>query len=214
MARNAKFVLLAALLLIATLPARAASIVNGSFESPVLAADTFCISFAAPLCPAVTGWTGTFYLVNGAPQPITPPVPLPDGVQLAMVQATNFLDQSVTIDVPGSYELSWSDAGRGAFIGAAGNETYDVSFGGNVLGSFTTTTSSPWASHSLVFSAAAGTFTLEIAGTTPFAQGDNSVLLDDFVLRAVPEPASLALAAAGLAILGCGRGSLRRRCEG
>ncbi|HVP29656.1 MAG TPA: PEP-CTERM sorting domain-containing protein [Myxococcota bacterium] len=213
MARTVTAALLTALTLIASVPARAASVANGSFEADVRAADTFCISFAAPSCGTVTGWTGELYLVNGKPQPITPPTPLPDGVQFAMVQSNSVMDQAVTIDVAGSYELSWSDAGRAAFIGAAGNESYTVSFGGTLLGSFSTTTGSAWASHSVVFSSGTGVFTLEIAGTTTFSQGDNSVLLDDFVLRpaTVPEPGTLALACAGLAILACRRGSAHRR---
>ncbi len=212
MSRTATALLLTVLPLLATSPAHAASVANGSFESPVLAANTYCISFAAPLCPAVTGWTSNFYVVNGAPGPITPPLPLPDGVQFAMVQATNFMEQAITIDVPGSYQLSWWDAGRAGYIGASGNESYDVSFDGNLLGSFSTTTGSAWASHSLIFSAGAGVFTLRIAGTTPFNQGDNSVLLDAFVLQPseVPEPGTLALDGAALAILACRRGSSRR----
>jgi hypothetical protein len=209
--RSVASFLLTAVLLVAAPPAHAASTVNGSFESDVVGADSFCISFAAPLCPTVTGWTGSFYLVNGAPQPITPPTPLPDGSQFAMLQATGLMDQSVTIDVPGSYELSWSDAGRAGFIGASGNESYDVSFDGSVLGSFSTTTGSSWTPRSLVFSAGAGVFTLEIAGTTPFSQGDNSVLLDDFVLIPSPEPATLSSGAAALATLVCRRGLMRRR---
>jgi hypothetical protein len=53
MTRTATAVSLTVLLLIATLPARAASTANGSFESDVLSADSYCISFAAPLCPTV-----------------------------------------------------------------------------------------------------------------------------------------------------------------
>jgi hypothetical protein len=211
MARIVTAVLLTVLLLISTSPARANQVANGSFESPVLTADTFCISFAAPLCPTVTGWTANFYVVNGAPQPISPPLPLPDGVQFAMVQASSFMDQSIPIDVPGSYQLSWSDAGRAPFIGAAGNESYDVSFDGNVLGSFSTISGSAWASHSLTFSSGAGVFTLRIAGTTPFSQGDNSVLLDNFDLSPVPEPATLAMDSAALAIFASWRRFACRR---
>jgi hypothetical protein len=213
MIRNVTAVLLTVLTLIAAVPARASSLSNGSFESGVLAADTFCISYAAPLCSPVTGWAGDLYLVNGAPPQITPPLPLPDGAQFAVIQATNSMSQSVTIDVAGSYQLTWSDAGRANYIGALGNESYDVLFDGSVLGSFATTTGSAWASHSLIFTAGVGAFTLEIAGLTSFAQGDNSVLLDNFAITPVPEPATFALDSAGLLILAC-RGRLARRKSG
>lgn len=204
-------VLLALVLLVAAQPARAVSLVNGSFEDDALAADSFCISFAAPLCASLTGWSGDVYLVNGSPGPIAPQLPIPDGEQFAMIQSTAVMQQSVTIDVAGSYRLTWSDAGRAHYIGANGNASYDVSFDGTVLGSYDTVTGSPWASHSLTFHANAGVFTLEIAGTTPASAGDNSVLLDAFVL--VPEPSALCLDAAALAFLACRSAALRRRAR-
>lgn len=211
MTRNAATVMLGAWLLTTSLPARAAAIVNGSFEDEVRSADTFCITIADPLCPAITGWTGAFYLVNGTPGPITPPTPVPDGSQIVMVQNTNAIQQSIPIDVAGNHQLSWWDAGRAAFIGAGGNESYDVSLDGEVLGSFSTTTGSAWAFHSLIFAAEAGVFTLEILGTTPFGNGDHSVLLDDFVLEPAPEPTALAANAAALALLVCLRRGATRR---
>jgi len=136
MTRSLLAVLLTLLPVIAAVPARAALIADGRFESTVLAADSYCITYAAPLCPAVTGWTGNFYLVNGTPVQITPALPLPDGLQVALVQTTNSMYQAVTIPVAGMYQLSWSDAGRANYIGALGNESYDVLFDGNVLGSY------------------------------------------------------------------------------
>ena len=214
MARLVTAVLLTFLLLMATSPARAASLVNGSFESPVLAANTFCVSTVAPFCPTITGWTGSVvFVLNGAPPQITPPSPLPDGVQFSLVQADGFMEQAILFDVAGIYRLSWFDAGRAAFIGADGNETYDVLFAGNVLGSFATVTGSAWAPHSVFLSAGAGTFTVRIAGTKPFSQGSDSALFDHFVLQPadVPEPTTLAMDSAALAIFASWRRFARRR---
>jgi hypothetical protein len=215
MRRNPAAIWMPLMLLAAALPARA-DLMNGSFESPVLASNTFCINGST--CPTIDGWTGGFYVINGSPGPITPMTPLPDGVQFAMIQATGTLDQTVNIGVADSYQLSWADAGRAVYIGASGNESYDVLFDGNLLGSFSTTSNSAWTTHSVTFSSGTGNFTLEIAGKTPFSVGDNSVLLDNFVLAPfeaehmpdmsqVPEPRALSVMVMGLFLLG---GWLRR----
>jgi len=205
--------LLIALSLAAAAPAGATAIVNGSFESNVIATDSYCITFASPLCGAVTGWSGDFYVVNGAPQAITPLVPIPDGNQLAMLQASTSFQQSVTIDTAGTYQLTWFDAGRNSFIGASGNEPYQVVFDGNIVGSFATTTGSPWTQRSAVFSSAAGTFTLSIEGLKPFGQGDDAALLDAFAIApyVAPEPSTLALEACTLLCLPAFRRAASRR---
>lgn len=189
------FLLLAAV----TVPLRADLVTNGSFESPALSSNTYCITFTSPVCPVVSGWTGNFYVANGAGFGGSAPTPVPDGTQYAMVQATGFADQPITITQAGNYTLSWSDAGRGDFITASGNQTYDVRFGGSLLQSFATTSGSAWASHSLSFSTGTGTFTLEFLGTKSFAVGDNSAFLDKIQLNlgpatgAVPEPSMIPL---------------------
>lgn len=185
-----------------------ATVVNGSFEADALAPNSLCISYAAPLCPSLTAWSGEIYLVRGQTVFLASPQPYPDGQQIAMLQATNSFRQSVAIATPGTYELTWWDAGRGGF---GGNQTYEVSFGGAVLGSFTTSTGSAWGQRSVVFNATAGTFTLEIAGKVPSSQGDHSALLDRFELAplAVAEPGLLA--GAGLALVGAARRRRLRR---
>jgi hypothetical protein len=182
---------------------------NGSFESPALAARSACATFFNfPFCSAVPGWSGNFYLVNGdSGGQITgvPAPPIPDGNQMIMVQTTGSANQSITITQPGTYTLSWFDAGRTFF---SNTETYDVLFGGAVLASFSTTTSSLWTAHSLAVSTGAGTFTLTFQGTNQFG-GDNSTFLDNVSLTGevrdqppgVPEPSTMVLAAGALAVL-------------
>lgn len=191
---------------------RAASIGNASFEAPALTADTYCITFKSPTCPAVDSWTGNFYVVNGSPSDIlAPSPPIPDGSQFAMLQGRDDINQTISLLQAGTYELTWFDAGRGQGGDFSGNQTYDVSFGGAVLDSFSTSTASNWTSRSLQFFSGAGNFTLSIVGTTDLAAGvatDNSAFLDHFglTLVKVPEPASFALVA-----LGCAAVCARRR---
>jgi hypothetical protein len=193
-------------------PASANVVLNGSFESPLMSTNAFCITFAAPFCPAIPSWTGNFYLVNGdsgggiggVPAP-----PIPDGAQYIMIQSTGHSDQSVTISQGGVYTLSWSDAGRSLF---SGTETYDILFGGNVLGSFSTVPTAPWTVHSLQFSTGTGSFTFSIVGTQPFSVGDNASFFDNIQLNPLqasagaPEPGTIVLAGAAICVL-----MLRRR---
>ena len=181
-----------------------AAVLNGSFEADVQASSSFCLTFGAPRCTSLSDWSGEFYIVRGQHPFLASPEPYPEGQQIAMIQATNFVRQSVTIATPGAYELTWWDAGRAGF---GGDQDYEVSFDGTVLGSFSTTTNSQWTRHSLVFSSVAGTFTLEIRGTKPFGLGDDSALLDDFRLApfSVPEPDFAALGIAALMAAASGR---------
>jgi hypothetical protein len=125
------------------------------------------------------------------------------------------MDHTVTIGIAGDYKLTWSDAGRASYFGgASGNQTYDVLFNGVVLDSFSTTTGSAWATHSLVFSSGVGSFTLELLGKT--SSGDNSALLDNFSLTPseetggseVPEPRAVSAMLMGLFLF---MGWVRRR---
>jgi PEP-CTERM motif len=186
------------------IPCHANVALNGSFESPGLTFRSFCITFFTPACPAILSWSGNFYLVNddsgggigGVPTP-----PIPDGAQYIMIQTTGNADQSITLTQAGTYNLSWFDAGRTFFSNV---ESYSVIFGGNTLGFFTTTTTSPWTQHTIQFSGSPGTFTLSFLGTN-LSGGDNSFFLDNVqldgpppVTGAAPEPSTLALAAAAL----------------
>jgi hypothetical protein len=200
-------------LVLAAAPAKANLAVNGSFESPALPFRSFCITFFTPACPAVPAWSGNFYLVNddsgggigGVPTP-----PIPDGGQYIMLQMTGSATQSITVAQPGVYTLSWFDAGRTFF---SNTETYNVVFGGTLLGSFSTTITSPWTSHSLSFTTGTGTFALSFVGTNVFG-GDNSSFIDNVVLdppqttAATPEPSTLTFATAALCTL-----MRRRRLE-
>lgn len=174
--------------------------VNGGFESP--AAPNGCFTFTNPpfpLCGSVPGWTGSFAIdsdtsggtISGPPQ-----TPIPEGVQWAMVFNSDLISQVVDITQPGSYTLTWSDAGRGNNpFGVSGDQAYTVFFNGTSLGSFTTTTGSPWVNRSVTLSTGTGSFTLSFNFQ---GGGGAAAYLDDIQLNAaavsgVPEPGTLAL---------------------
>lgn len=190
-------------LMLAAGPARGANVVaNGSFESPGLSFRSSCITFFTPLCPAIPGWSGNFYLVNddsGGSIGGVPAAPIPDGAQYIMVQMTGSATQTVTIGQAGVYTLSWFDAGRTFFSSV---QNYEVIFGGNVLGFYATSTTSPWLPQSLAISTGAGTFDLTFQGLNS-AGGDNSMFIDNVVLdvpvvTGAPEPSTIGLAAGAL----------------
>jgi hypothetical protein len=181
-------------------------VVNGSFEAPVVAANTF--SLVVPF-----GWTWTPGL-ESAPILLSGSFsyegagfgPAEDGQQyLGLVWAGDgSLSQVVTVPVPGNYQLTWY-----ATVGAEGQSsspsTYNVSFG-NIGGEFDAGTSLglSWVSNSLVLTnLAAGQYTLTFTPEAP--QGGFNSIIDNVSLvltggssgpppSIVAQPASLAAA--------------------
>ena len=114
------------------------------------------------------------------------------------LQNTSHVEQMVSL-AAGDYTLSWADAGRAGYFDTA----YDVFFAGVRLNaaSFVTVAGQAWSRHSIDFSVA-GSGELRFQGQYSI---DGTAFIDDVVLTAraaqVPEPQSLALAAAALAAL-------------
>ncbi|GJJ05101.1 hypothetical protein RugamoR64_56390 [Duganella rhizosphaerae] len=172
-------------------------VVNGSFEDPgfSLPAGSYCYLGGPYDCGSVNGWTGSFPLMLSTSGPWGNPN-TPDGNVLAGIQGTSFIQQTLNL-APGTYTLSWIDAGRGNYGGPT--ETYQVVVGGNVMSVESVNFGAGWTAKSLTFSAAGAT-TLSFAGQTNY---DATAFIDNVaVTAAVPEPGTYAMLVAGLGLLG------------
>lgn len=196
--------LLAATLAVAWLanPARAGLIVNGSFEQPAIAANSFSILGSIP------GWTGIPNIevqnnVAGSPFDGNQHVELDTTANSAMSQAVP--------TVPGQfYELSFAYSPRPGI--ALASNGIDVFWDGVLVASLaqsgTALSNTQWQVFSFnVVGGAGATTTLRFNATGT----SNSVggYLDAVEVQAVPEPTSLAVLGLGGLTLGLWR--LRRR---
>ena len=187
---------------------------NGSFEasSPASDSNSYCYTnyVGGVACHSVVpGWSGDFVLISADNGPWNNPQGLGnsaaiDGSTIAGIQNESSLSQTISL-AAGSYTLSWVDTNRNGY---GDNQTYDVKLNGSVLDTFSTQAGAAWAAHTLTFTvASAGLQTLSFAGQS--LGGDRTSFIDNVQLvSAVPEPSDLAMALAGLAVVGS---MMRRR---
>jgi len=171
-------------------------VVNGSFEDPgfALPMGSYCYLGGPYDCGSVNGWTGGFPLMLSNSGPWGNPN-TPDGNVLIGIQGTSFIQQTLNL-APGTYKLSWMDAGRGNYGGPT--ETYQVSVGGNVMSVESVNYGAGWTAKSLTFSATGAT-TLSFAGQTNY---DATAFIDKVEVNAVPEPQTYAMLLGGLGLVG------------
>lgn len=200
------FVVSATLALLAATGASRADanlLVNGSFEQPgpSFVAGSYCyLGYASLECGSLPGWSGVLPVIASSSGPWGNPSSLTgwdsaQGAVLVGLQNASYAVQHVGLSA-GNYTLSWSDAGRAGYDSTA----YTVSFAGQLLGNFGTTAGQGWAAHTQAITVT-GAGDLRFQGQAISADG--TAFIDDVQLTAaVPEPASLARALAGLAGIG------------
>lgn len=202
--------------------AKAAYILNGSFEAPT--PSDFPPTTSGPLYsnppdyvyPGFGGsatyanWTyaSSAGLINVDNPPNawygnTPPSGY-SGDQFAFVQGSGSLSQTFAASA-GSSTLSWLEGSRPDFGCCNGLQSYEVLLNGNILGTFSTPNDQNFLLHSFsVTLLASNTLVFQGLATT-----DSTVFLDQVNLSAVPEPSTWAMMLLGF--VGMGFMAYRRR---
>ena len=108
--------------------------------------------------------------------------PAPQGTQVAFLQGTGSITQSVSGWAAGSYAISFDAALRGNYGGV---QNFEVLVDGNLVGSFEPTTTSYQSYTTGPFTVAAGSHTIEFLGVNT-AGGDDTDFLDAVAVAAAP----------------------------
>jgi hypothetical protein len=169
----------------------AQSVTNGSFETPALPPNSFSYD------PSGATWAfiANSGIINAPGDGFFGP-PAPDGSQYAFLQTSpdGMFSQSISFTLAGTYELSYSVAGRsGNGFGAAGNLAYEVLLDSTPIASDSTTTGQPFTNRSFDFAAGAGNHTLTFQALPSANGGDDTAFFDMVGVQQVPEPTVAAL---------------------
>ena len=148
----------------------APSIGDPNFEQPVVGTGQF--QYDPTGSPWVfTGGAG----ISGKNSGFTsgnPPAPL--GTQVAFLQGTSTITQTVTGWAAGSYVLTFDAAQRGNY--GVSEQSFEVLIDGSVVGTFAPSGISYHGYSTVAFTVTAGTYTIEFLGLS--ANGDNTGFLD------------------------------------
>ena len=99
----------------------------------------------------------------------------PQGAQVAFLQSTGSLSQSIANWSAGTYTINFAAARRGNY---GGTEDFQVQVDGNVVGTFAPTSSTYQAESTASFTVSAGAHVVRFVGIDS-AGGDNTALLDN-----------------------------------
>ena len=123
------------------------------------------------------------------------------GTHFGVLQNISSISQTFTSGIQADYSFSFDLALRGSHYDAG--QAVAVKLDGQLLGTFSPTTS--WSALSVsALQVAAGTHTLQFAGTNPLNKVDTSAFLDNVTMTVtpVPEPETYAMFLAGLGLMG------------
>jgi hypothetical protein len=149
---------------------------DAGFEAPVVGAGAFQYD------PTGAGWTfsGMAGIAGNGSGFTTGNPNAPEGSQVAFVQETGGLSQSVTL-AAGTYTLSFQAAQRATW---STGQTVQVLVDGQVVATVTPTGTSYASYTTAPFTVAAGSHTIAFVGTDPLG-GDNTALVDAVQVNAV-----------------------------
>jgi len=174
-------------------PARAQSVLNGTFDANDEAFTAFP-GYIGGANPTIDSWSSVGQTgINGGASCCTPFAPAaPSEGPFAFIQGQGSLSQTISgFTIGDSYTLTYLDAAR--FGDDGDTNTLTATIGTGSLQ--TTPVSAAWNSRTLPFTANATTLTLAFTTGTP----PNDQTLDIDSISIVPEPTSLALVGVGLA---------------
>jgi hypothetical protein len=208
-------------LLVPVTSARAQIVLDGSFESPALAPNSFIYH------PTGTPWTFLHNsgVINNSTAWQSGGVPAPDGAQVGFLQfyrnygdgMAGQISQSIVLPTSGPYQLSYFLAGRLGPSGEGGDLPFDVYIDNTLIGSDQSMTNTPFSLRAMSFTASAGAHTLLIQCREPVPDPnifmDNSAFFDAITISgaAVPEPSTLIVGGAGVIMAGCSIWKIARR---
>jgi hypothetical protein len=174
---------------------------NGSFETPGIGGGNYTYpgepNGTIPEIGATQdGWTFDGSAIVGATNSNAwyggaPPAGQ-DGDQFAALQQLSTISQTFTM-AGSTLDLSWIAAGRPSFGCCNGDQSYDVTLNGDLLGSFSTFSGAAFTAQNLVVGGLTdgGSYTLTFQGTV---NADETAFIDNVsATGAVPEPAAWTL---------------------
>ena len=135
------------------------NIVNGNFSQPVKSNNTFEYITSTSTVP---GWNFQNVALLNNSSAWGFPIPYPDGNQCAVVQNTNYMEQTINLNV-GSYTLSFMACSRPAYLAKPAN----IKLNGTTF--FSVTPPDVWTSYSTTFNITTnGNNTIKFQGTTTY----------------------------------------------
>jgi alpha-L-rhamnosidase len=152
-------------------------LVDGGFESPSISTYQYNPINTAWTFTAMSNGSGSGISANNSLFTSDNPI-APEGIQVAFLQATGTISQTINGLKPGTtYNLLFSAAQRGGYIN--GGQTWLITLDGSTVASFAPGTGAmTYTNYSASLTATAATQTLAFVGTDTNT-GDNTVFIDN-----------------------------------